>query len=237
MISNNKIIGFGGGFCAGKTTACKILTDEFKFEEMNFADKLKDLSKDLFDMKVKDRGLLQKFGIALRDIDENVWVNYLWKKIDILNFKRVGIGDVRFQNEIEMCKNNNILTIFIDAPLEERAMRHKLLYGYEPTEEQKQHISESIDKNLFDIVLNNPSKEEMKHELKQIVSEFLKDEKLFLKYNLEFDIDVNIFESITKIDPTKKNDLLTFLSRSFNSEMGIKIKSIEKDKTNENTTI
>lgn len=229
-ISNNKIIGFGGGFCAGKTTACHMLVGNFNFYEMNFADKLKNLSKDLFDMQIKDRGLLQKFGVALRDIDENVWVNYLWNQINNLNFKRICIGDVRFENEIKMCKDNEVLTIFIDAPLEERIERHKNLYGYEPTEEQKNHISESIDKNLFDIIIKSSSKDDMRKELSQIATEFLKNEKLLVKFNLELDIDSNIFEPITNIETKNTKKLLEYFKKIISSEVGINIKTITEDK-------
>lgn len=230
MITDNKIIGFGGGFCAGKTTACRFLQEDFDFIEMNFADKLKNLCKELFDMENKDRGLLQKMGLALRDIDENVWVNYIFKKIDSdFSFKRIAIGDVRFENELDFCKKNNILTVYLDVPLEERITRHKNLYGYEPTKEQIEHISEKIDRNKFDIIIKPGNIEEFKTEIRQILNEYLKDERLFLKYQLELDMDLVAFRQISGIDVIKnKQKFLEYLKNKFSSVPSIEVISVNK---------
>ena len=50
------------------------------YKKFSFADKLKEIAKDLFFMKEKNRNLLINIGQKMRDIDENIWVNYTIKK-------------------------------------------------------------------------------------------------------------------------------------------------------------
>ena len=55
-----------------------------RIKRMTFGQKVKDVAVDLFDMKGKDRSLLVKIGGYMRDINPDVWVDYLMKQISIL---------------------------------------------------------------------------------------------------------------------------------------------------------
>ena len=56
------LVGFGGGFAAGKTSVCKYLANKHGFVELSFAKALKQLCAQSFNMRDKDRTLLQKIG-------------------------------------------------------------------------------------------------------------------------------------------------------------------------------
>jgi len=170
------IILFGGRFTAGKTTACRYFVNNPEkfgdFKEVNFADKLKEVAVDLFDMKKKDRTLLQKLGTeALRSIDPDVWAKYVFnrtiprleeefenqpdyikKHSEYLNFV---IGDGRYENELEYAKKAGSVNVFIDVKEEIRMERYKSIYGTYPTDEELNHDSEKIDASKFDLTIEN----------------------------------------------------------------------------------
>lgn len=171
------IILFGGRFTAGKTTACRYFVNNpgifGNFKEVNFADKLKEVAIDLFDMDPvkKDRTLLQQLGTeALRSIDTDVWAKYVFnrtipkldeewentpifqKKSEYLNYV---IGDGRYENELAYGKKAGSFNIFIDVKESIRMERYKSIYGVYPTEEQMNHDSEKIDPSKFDLTIEN----------------------------------------------------------------------------------
>lgn len=233
MIQNNSVIGFGGGFCSGKTTACGILKKTHQFKEKNFADRLKVLSQELFGMNTKDRSLLQNFGVSVRNINENAWADIIKKEIDAENFTRICIGDVRFENELLMIqdmtvKYKNALSIYIDTPLEKRIERHILVYGKEPTKEQIEHVSETIDKNLFDLVIQNTgSKDDLEKELVLIADEFLKIEKSLIGVTINLEIDQKTFELTTRVK-TDSYELEKYFQKLLKPETGVKLINIKK---------
>jgi len=112
------LVAFTGKMGSGKSTAAKTL-EEFGFERFSFATKLKELAEDLFEMKEKDRKLLQDFGSALREIDQDVWVKYLMRKIGLCVFRciedkqpaRIVIDDLRYLNEAHILKQNGFILV------------------------------------------------------------------------------------------------------------------------------
>lgn len=81
-----------------KTHISNILSRICALKKFAFADKVKEIAKDLFNMKHKNRELLQKIGQSMRVIDKYVWINYLLYKIN--NEDRVIIDDIRYPNEL-----------------------------------------------------------------------------------------------------------------------------------------
>lgn len=157
------IIGIGGKMCSGKTLATNYLRENLNCDVFNFADKLKYITSDLFGIAKKDRSLLQDVGIKMREIDKDVWVNYVFRQFDSSVIESVDshyvIGDVRFVNEVDAVHANKGITIYIDRPFESRMLVYKSLYGMMPTNEQLEHESELISSNLFTYTINNDSDE------------------------------------------------------------------------------
>ena len=160
-----------GKMCSGKTTiANMIMQYNSEYKKYSFSQKIKDIATELFNMKNKDRSLLIKIGGHMREIDNNVWVNYLMKNI---NTDKCIIDDLRYQNELDACLKNNFKIIKLVISKEEQINRIKKLYpkNYKDHIKNLNHISELQE---FDFKGNNPvltldtskmSTEKIKHEL------------------------------------------------------------------------
>ena len=90
---------------AGKTTLANALSDEIKLRTgkaasiVGFADKLKDVCREIFRMESKDRELLQGVGTALRSIRDTVWIDYLMDNHVTGKTEPIIVHDVRYENE------------------------------------------------------------------------------------------------------------------------------------------
>lgn len=101
------IIGLSGKRCSGKNVVADYLEKRYNFKQYSFANKIKDIGRDVFFWDgIKDekgRKLLQDIGLQMRNIDKNVWVNYILKNIDFTNsLIHICITDVRFINEVQL---------------------------------------------------------------------------------------------------------------------------------------
>ena len=98
-----------GKMCSGKTYVSKILMRRCALKKFAFADKVKEVAKDLFNMNKKIRKLLQQIGQSMRNIDQYVWINYL--KIKYKMKYRVIIDDVRYPNELQALREREFIII------------------------------------------------------------------------------------------------------------------------------
>lgn len=97
-------IAIAGQICSGKSTLANYLIEKYPFLiKKSFAGKVKEIATDLFDMKEKDRNLLQSIGTSMRSINPDVWVNYIIK----CDEKHIIIDDLRYENEARILKDNN----------------------------------------------------------------------------------------------------------------------------------
>ena len=106
-----------GKMCSGKTTIANLIIDKDKsYKRLSFGQKVKDLAVELFNMKGKDRSLLINFANKMREIDSDVWVNYI-----INNNKDIDnciIDDILYQNELYKLINNNFYIIKLNISKE-----------------------------------------------------------------------------------------------------------------------
>jgi dephospho-CoA kinase len=146
------IIAISGKLQSGKDTIADYLVLKHGFTRIAFADKLKDIARDLFNWDgVKDdsgRKLLQELGCQMRNVRKDVWVEFVFEVIKMHKNIDWVIPDVRFINEAVMAKENNAHLWRIDRNLDR-------------TNELCNHISETeLDDytQLFDeIIYNNLS--------------------------------------------------------------------------------
>lgn len=155
------IIGISGKIQSGKDTIANYLVNKYGFIRIGFADKLKEIAKDLFEWNgLKDkngRTLLQNLGYAMRLINENIWVNYVLNNLD-LN-KQYIISDVRYENEAEILKENGAKLWRIERKLDRN-------------NEADKHLSEIDLDNYgkFDIIIdNNGTIEELYKKIDEIM--------------------------------------------------------------------
>ena len=119
-------IAITGKMCSGKTTLSNYLCQlEPRFQIFSFGKKVKEVASDLFNMDplVKDRSLLTSVGQKMREIDSDVWVNYIMKQTEGINYCL--IDDLRYQNEYEeLIKNNwKIIQLEVSDELQEQRIR------------------------------------------------------------------------------------------------------------------
>jgi dephospho-CoA kinase len=63
----------------------------------------------------KPRMEYERFGKAMRDIDENVWINKVARNVDQNAKYSIIITDVRQPNEAKWCKENGFTLIYVNA--------------------------------------------------------------------------------------------------------------------------
>ena len=99
--------------------------------------------EDLFNMKEKDRSLLVNIGTKMREIDENVWINYIINQTKDKDY--CVIDDVRYQNEYDALYKNgfNIIKLIVDNKTQEKVVIIKNIYpnNYQDHLNNRNHIS------------------------------------------------------------------------------------------------
>lgn len=127
-------IGLTGGMCSGKSYVAGALVNNHGFQKFAFADKLKEIAFDLFDVRGKsprEREILQALGRKMREIDSEVWIKYLIKNIDTKYPSRrsdIVVDDVRYVNEIKALQREDFKIIRINTPNNIRLERVASLY-------------------------------------------------------------------------------------------------------------
>ena len=70
---------------------------------------VKVIANDLFFMKEKDRILLQQIGTKMREIKDDVFVNYVINETSTKDFCL--LDDARYENEISTLKKSILLSL------------------------------------------------------------------------------------------------------------------------------
>lgn len=86
-----------GKMASGKTTMADWLVTQQGYKKASLGGKVKEIARDLFRMKKKDRPLLQKIGMMMREVRASVWIDYVIGVGD--RYEDIVIDDVRFINE------------------------------------------------------------------------------------------------------------------------------------------
>ena len=167
-----------GRMCSGKTTLCNYLCElEPRFQIFSFGKKVKDVASDLFlmDPLIKDRTLLTGIGQKMREIDLEVWINYVLNQCKDVEYCLV--DDLRYQNEYEALVKNGFKIIQLNISNELQEERIKKVYpnNYNDHLNNRNHPSE---KNNFQWLnsdhphLNIDSSEDIDY-IKNLVKEFI----------------------------------------------------------------
>ena len=138
-------IAITGKMCSGKTTLSNYLCSlEPRFQVFSFAKKVKEVASDLFGMDplIKDRSLLTSLGQKMREIDPDVWINYVIKQTEGIDYCL--IDDLRYQNEyLALAKNGwKIIQLTMSDDLQEKRIREIYPLNYEDHLKNRTHLSE-----------------------------------------------------------------------------------------------
>ena len=94
-----------GKMVSGKTSLRNLIMSIYpQYEHRAFGDKVKDIAHDLFSMDKdkckKDRDLLIVIGTKMREINPDVWANYVGNSIKPND--NIIIDDLRYKNELKV---------------------------------------------------------------------------------------------------------------------------------------
>ena len=77
-------IAITGKMTSGKSTIAKLIVSlNHNYQIYSYANKIKEIASDLFKMEKKDRNLLINIGTNLKNINKDVWANYIMDQIKI----------------------------------------------------------------------------------------------------------------------------------------------------------
>lgn len=137
--------------CSGKTTIANYLIEKYNYKKFSFADDIKKYAIEIFDMKNKDRKLLQNLGTKMKEIDDLIWIKRLDKKIKDID-DNIIIDDLRFPDEVTYLKSYNfkILKLDIDKNLQFERLKKTYPNDYITHYNCNNHESEKIDNINYD---------------------------------------------------------------------------------------
>lgn len=174
-MSKTKFLVISGKAQRGKDTTGEIFYNELKAKGYkvlvtHYADLLKWMCKSYFEWDGnKDeagRTILQRVGTdVIRANDPDFWVRWIINVIKLFpdEWDYVIIPDCRFPNEIEMMKDA------FDFVKHIRVTRPGFVSPLTP--EQQNHISETaLDGYPYDIIIENTTLENLKHQVKYIIN-------------------------------------------------------------------
>ena len=116
-------IAIAGQMASGKTTLAESLV-KIGYKKVSLAGKVKEIARDLFHMGEKDRPLLQKIGMKMREIRPSVWIDYIIHLGE--EYDNLVIDDVRFANEAKVLKEAGwtIIRLNIEEPLQKERLQN-----------------------------------------------------------------------------------------------------------------
>ena len=170
-------IAITGKMCSGKTTLSNYLCSlEPRFQVFSFAKKVKEVASDLFGMDplIKDRSLLTSLGQKMREIDPDVWINYVIKQTEGIDYCL--IDDLRYQNEYLALATNGwkIIQLTMSDDLQEKRIREIYPLNYQDHLQNRTHLSERNEFQWLndgpDLIIDSSMDQD---EIKAIVKSFM----------------------------------------------------------------
>ena len=164
---------FIGKMASGKSEAAnllKLLNKEKCLQKISFADPVKKIAREEFNMIEKDRKLLQIIGNTGRALDPNIWIKKLLQQLKT-NFSYV-VDDARFPNECIALKKFGFVLIYLNVNDQCRIKRLRQKYGTYA----QQHIDNMTDQSenqclrqYADQVWDNTSKTLLEKNINQLI--------------------------------------------------------------------
>ena len=120
-------IAFTGKMATGKSTAARLLqTSHAGTEILSLGAAVKEIARNTFGMKEKDRRLLQIIGNTGRALHPMTWVNLLLAKVKA--WGSYVVDDVRFEDEAKALREHGFVVVKLEASDATRVQRIRELY-------------------------------------------------------------------------------------------------------------
>lgn len=167
------LIGITGNMGSGKSLAADFLCEKYHCKKLRLSGKMRDIAKELEIEPTRD--FLQGIGKFMREFDDDVWVRYIFNKVQSSD-SAIVIDDIRRQNEIEFLRPLGFIFIRIgtDSDIRRRRIEKRGTEKISDADWQKwsQHLTENqvmeltVDYHLE----NNGSIDELNSRLDEIVT-------------------------------------------------------------------
>ncbi len=172
--------GFIGLMASGKSTYGDHLAKQMeerlgvKTYRFTFSDKIAEIATDLFDMKEKDRALLQAIGAKMKEIRKPIWAEYIARIAKRDNKLPFIVDGIRSKDEAEAMRQAfpGFLVIKLEADEKLRLEAYKRKFGRYPTKEESNNITEATIADITpDIVIHNLYKwDELEKQIGDIIT-------------------------------------------------------------------
>ncbi|SRR5260221_2831811 len=155
-------VSFFGPMCSGKTYLARQLQEYFGHTKVGFADKLKSVAIDLYQIDPKDkngatRKLLQEFADDIKKWDAQIFIKHFLLSAE--KYKQVVCDDMRFYEESVFLRQNEFTLIKVNCDEARRQERIQQLYP-STLEGAQSHRSETDYLKIvpdFEVNSNSPS--------------------------------------------------------------------------------
>jgi len=169
---------FVGKAGSGKTYSANYLIENYGYIRAKFAFPVYNLAFDYFNMKGKNRELLQAIGteVGRNMVDGNIWINRFKEDIFIIEHTYKSLykmevnlvaDDVRFPNEHKLLQSMGWVGIYLDVPDDIRVKRLANRDGNAQVETLS-HSSETIVDSFKDDLIKADASGTLEHMYQQI---------------------------------------------------------------------
>jgi cytidylate kinase len=117
-----KLVALSGPRGCGKSTIASILVQNHGYERIAFSDVLREIAVLAGIEYANDRVYLSELGEVLREYDSHFLLKAVDKRISDSKSDIV-IEDIRFQSELDYCREREIQTIYLDVSRDEQLRR------------------------------------------------------------------------------------------------------------------
>jgi dephospho-CoA kinase len=163
---------------SGKSLAASYITTGYNSLKMSLSGKMREIAAELEIEPTRD--FLQGIGKFMRKFNDDVWVHYIYKKVQSTE-SAIVIDDIRRKNEIDYLKPLGFIFIKIEADSEIRKARIEKRNGKKIPDSVWTQWSEHLTENQVSelsvdyVIQNNKSKEELFSRLTEIVDKILEE--------------------------------------------------------------
>lgn len=152
---NRPRIAFVGKAGSGKTSAANYLVQNYGYRRVSVATPLKIIAEDLWGPGGVTRTKLQRLGVAVRDIEENTWIDYLLRRSVPGGAGPVVVDDCRFPNEFERLQNAGFRIVRILSDTPDRIKRLKANGKWDGPEALSHESETALDDLGGDLTVDN----------------------------------------------------------------------------------
>lgn len=160
----------------GKDTVADYLVDKYNYTKVSFAGPIYSIAKNYFDMKNKDRVLLQSIGQGFRSINKKVWIEEMEKRVEdikeLVGTDRIVISDLRQEDEYIWGMENDFTPLRISTTFEQAVDRIEKRDGQCDVNRFEHESEKGVEDKEMTTIYNDSTKEELYRK----IDNFLKKE-------------------------------------------------------------